>query len=239
MSTLLAVRHGQASFLADDYDQLSALGEDQSRRLGEFWVSAGIRPDRVFHGSLKRHRQTCAAVSEAFFAAGIDWPEPVVIPGINEFEGGDVMKHIFPELVKRDPSLKSLETDFAAAESPDERNRTFQRMFVLGCRAWIQGEILSEGVESWVDFKTRVKAGVSKVRAALGKGEVGAMFSSGGPLGVMMQFAIGINDTEALEMGFQMRNAAYCEYIVTPKRFNLSVFNTHPHLANQELITYR
>jgi len=37
MGQLLLVRHGQASFGADDYDQLSAMGQKQSIRLGEYW----------------------------------------------------------------------------------------------------------------------------------------------------------------------------------------------------------
>lgn len=36
MGTLYLVRHGQASFGADDYDQLSPLGQRQSVRLGEY-----------------------------------------------------------------------------------------------------------------------------------------------------------------------------------------------------------
>ena len=36
MGTLYLVRHGQASFGADDYDQLSPLGHQQAVRLGEY-----------------------------------------------------------------------------------------------------------------------------------------------------------------------------------------------------------
>ena len=42
MSMLHLVRHGQASFGADDYDKLSELGWQQSRRLGEYWRSKQI-----------------------------------------------------------------------------------------------------------------------------------------------------------------------------------------------------
>ena len=38
MSRLFVIRHGQASFLADDYDQLSPLGEEQGRALGAYWA---------------------------------------------------------------------------------------------------------------------------------------------------------------------------------------------------------
>ena len=45
MSRLFLVRHGQASFLSDDYDRLSPLGLEQSRRLGQHWLQAGIEID--------------------------------------------------------------------------------------------------------------------------------------------------------------------------------------------------
>ena len=66
MGTLYLVRHGQASFGADDYDQLSPLGRQQAVRLGEY-----LRPklqgqaiEAVMMGSLKRHRQTWEGIAE-------------------------------------------------------------------------------------------------------------------------------------------------------------------------------
>jgi broad specificity phosphatase PhoE len=60
MGQLLLVRHGQASFGADDYDQLSDLGQKQSIRLGEYWQqmtaeqagSEALKFEAVFMGSL-------------------------------------------------------------------------------------------------------------------------------------------------------------------------------------------
>ena len=68
MGQLILVRHGQASFGADDYDQLSHLGTQQGIRLGGYWQQAASSParahsldfDAVLIGSLKRHRQTWA-----------------------------------------------------------------------------------------------------------------------------------------------------------------------------------
>ena len=43
--SLLLVRHGQASFGAADYDQLSGRGVEQSRRLGDWLADGGHRFD--------------------------------------------------------------------------------------------------------------------------------------------------------------------------------------------------
>ena len=58
MGTLYLVRHGQASFGADDYDNLSTLGRQQSVRLGEYWRAKGMTFDAVLVGTLKRQAQT-------------------------------------------------------------------------------------------------------------------------------------------------------------------------------------
>ena len=68
MGALYLVRHGQASFGAADYDQLSELGARQCRRLGEHWQRRGMRFDAAFSGTLRRQRQSLAAIGEALTA---------------------------------------------------------------------------------------------------------------------------------------------------------------------------
>ena len=58
MGRLFLVRHAQASFLSQNYDQLSALGETQARLLGEYWARRKMTFDRVCVGPAIRHRQT-------------------------------------------------------------------------------------------------------------------------------------------------------------------------------------
>ena len=62
MGTLYLVRHGQASFGAANYDQLSELGQRQCERLGAWFRSHGRRFDAVLTGTLKRHAQSLAAI---------------------------------------------------------------------------------------------------------------------------------------------------------------------------------
>ncbi|CAN5682201.1 hypothetical protein BH10ACT10_BH10ACT10_28160 [soil metagenome] len=73
MSLLLLVRHGQASWGTDDYDRLSARGEEQSRLLGAALAARGVHPDLVLRGSMLRHRQTAdAAVAGARWEADVE-----------------------------------------------------------------------------------------------------------------------------------------------------------------------
>jgi broad specificity phosphatase PhoE len=62
MGTLYLVRHGQASFGADNYDQLSELGLKQSERLGAYFAAKGLQFDAAFTGTLQRQIQTLAGI---------------------------------------------------------------------------------------------------------------------------------------------------------------------------------
>ena len=64
MGTLYLVRHGQASFGAQNYDMLSPLGHQQSRRLGEYFNQKGIHFEAALTGTLNRQQQTFAGICE-------------------------------------------------------------------------------------------------------------------------------------------------------------------------------
>ena len=55
MSELYLVRHGQASFGADNYDKLSPLGHKQSYVLGQYFKNKKIAFDRIITGDLVMH----------------------------------------------------------------------------------------------------------------------------------------------------------------------------------------
>ena len=77
MSQITLVRHGQANSGAQDeagYDALSDLGARQSAWLGEYWERIGERFDRVYTGTLTRHRETAQAMGAARWAAPVADP---------------------------------------------------------------------------------------------------------------------------------------------------------------------
>ena len=57
MATIYLVRHGQASFGKENYDQLSPTGWEQGRVLGR-WLAGKVEPAAIFGGDLERHRET-------------------------------------------------------------------------------------------------------------------------------------------------------------------------------------
>ena len=60
MPVIHLVRHGQASFGADDYDHLSDLGRAQAVVVGTALTERGLRTPVAVHGTLRRQRDTAA-----------------------------------------------------------------------------------------------------------------------------------------------------------------------------------
>ncbi|MEQ1831310.1 MAG: phosphoglycerate mutase family protein, partial [Pirellula sp.] len=105
MSSMTLIRHGQASFFAADYDRLSSLGEEQSRSLGRYWADRGCRFDQVYAGPRLRQQQTAQLIGESFRQAGIDWPDPIVLSELDEYDLKGLKEHLAPALIDRDSNF--------------------------------------------------------------------------------------------------------------------------------------
>src|SRR5947209_20338021 len=101
MSTLFVIRHGQASFLEQNYDKLSALGETQARLLGEYWAKRRVIFDRVLSGPRTRQRETARITGEAYKASGIPWPAVEMAPEFDEYHGDTVLDAALPGQIGR------------------------------------------------------------------------------------------------------------------------------------------
>ena len=61
MPVIYLIRHGQASFGAENYDALSDHGWEQSRVLGRHLREQNLGVPRVLCGAMRRHRETAEA----------------------------------------------------------------------------------------------------------------------------------------------------------------------------------
>ena len=112
MGRLLLVRHGQASWGADDYDVLSPLGWEQSRMLGDSLGARNLVPDLVLHGSMRRHRETAEATLDR---AGWSEVETVEDQGWNEFDHVGMLAAEPVPFGDREPSKAEFQTWFESA----------------------------------------------------------------------------------------------------------------------------
>jgi broad specificity phosphatase PhoE len=239
MSNLFLVRHGQASFLEPDYDRLSAKGETQARFLGEYWARKSVIFDLVYSGPRRRQKETARIVGEAYRAAGVPWPDPVIVPEFDEFQAEAVMSKALPQLVASDAQIRQLHAAFQDAQGTQERFKTFQRVFELVIGRWAHGELPVPGLEPWQDFCSRVQRGLGQLCDNGSRGRRVAVFSSGGPVGVAMQKALDLDTRATLKIAWMVANGAFSEFLFSPGRFTLHSFNAYPHLTDPNFLTYR
>lgn len=214
MGTLYLVRHGQASFGADDYDQLSPLGERQCEALGAWFRERGIAFEAALVGSLRRQAQSLAAIQRGLGAA----LDPGIWPGLNEYDSEAVIRCVAPgPLVK--PS------------SPDQVRQHF-RWLREGLMRWMAGEMQPVGMPSHADFVTGIRAALDHVREHHA-GDV-LLVSSGGPISTAVGQVLGAGAEAVIDLNMRIRNSSVTEFVVTPKRHTLLSYNGVPHLDHPE-----
>lgn len=239
MSRLFLVRHAQASFLEEDYDKLSPLGEEQARRLGEYWSRQNLQFNRVCAGPRVRQRHTADIVAGAFEEAGRPFPEITSISELDEYDGENVLKRALPTLLETNDQARELCEAFKMAIDSHDRSKKFQRLFEWVITRWVGGEFVVPGVESWEQFGARVNRGISQVISESGHGVMAAIFCSGGPIAIAVQRALNLLPQDTLRIMWMSRNASYSEFLFSGDRFTLSGFNAFPHLDHSSLLTFR
>lgn len=221
MGTLYLVRHGQASFGAEDYDQLSDLGHRQAVRLGEYFRHKGLVFDAVLVGTLRRHAQTWAGIAEG---AGLAHT-PLLWPGLNEYDAEAVVKTIHP-------------MPLAKPDTP-ELYRNHFRLLRDGLTQWMNGVVSPHGMADYDTFRHGVVSALDHIRTQH-SGNV-LIVSSGGPISTAVGHVLGTTPETTIELNLRIRNSAVTEFSISPKRLMLQTFNTLPHLNEVEhapLITH-
>lgn len=239
MSYLTLVRHGQASFFADDYDKLSPLGEEQARRLGALWVKQRLSVDEVYAGPRARQKRTAELVGEGLREAGLAWPEPVYLDELDEYDLHGLQNHLAPQLVERHAEFARMTDVYPQTVIEHDRLRLFQKMFEILLSHWQEGGLSSSAFESWKDFQQRVQRVIRRIQNHPGRSRRVLFFTSGGFIGTAAQIALGATDATALELNWRVRNSSLTEFVFTTDRFTLDNFNMTPHLEDPKMWTYR
>ncbi len=215
MGTLYLVRHGQASFGAADYDQLSALGTRQCQALGEWFAGRGIVFQGVLRGTLRRHEQSLQAIAAGH---GGTLPEALAWPGLNEYDS--------------EALIRSVHADPLPRPDTPEAYRLHFRLLRQALLRWMAGETTPEGMPSWAQFSAGVAAALEHVRSR----RAGAVLlvSSGGPIATAVHQVLGAPAEAMVELNMRIRNSAVTEFAYTPKRHMLLSYNHLPHLDPAE-----
>lgn len=221
MGTLYLVRHGQASFGADDYDVLSSMGQQQSERLGEYFKYKGIVFDAALTGTLNRQIQTFAGICRGM---GMNL-EASKRSGLNEYDAEAVIAAIHTHKLEKPTS--------------PEMYRNHFRLLKDGLAQWMAGVVSPRGMPSYTDFVAGITGVLDHIKTSY-SGNV-LIVSSGGPIATAVGHVLGTSPESTIDLNLRIRNCSVTEFAFTPKRHMLVTYNTLPHLdapEHADWITY-
>lgn len=231
MGEICLVRHGQASFGAPDYDQLSDIGCEQSRRLGRWFTSTCQKFDLAVTGTQRRHLQTA---EYCLAALGSNIPQ-LIDADLNEYDYREM-------LVRYDARLATPSALRAVIDAHPNPRRAFQEIFAAAFERWIGATQNNEYRESFLEFRARCLGALRRRVAAAARSQRIIVFTSGGPISVMIQSALGLADDRVPALNFSLVNAAVTTLLFRPTEFSLLTLNCFQHLEDSgaaRLITYR
>jgi len=212
MGTIHLVRHGQASWGSDDYDQLSGLGTEQASAIGVSWEASGWAPTDAVAGGMKRHAQTAIATIDAYGGDGYD-----VDAGWDEYDHLALARASDPASLGGDP-------------------KAFQASLNLAVTAWMAGD--ADAGESYEAFRARVLAAFELVASQATSGRAIAVFTSGGPIALVVSHLLAGDDSLFQRLNDVVVNASVTTVIVGQTGPRLLAFNEHVHLP-RDMVTFR
>ena len=239
MSRLYLIRHGQASFLSDNYDQLSDMGKNQALELGDNFSSKDIIFDTVYSGDLVRQRDTAEIVAKKYADKNVSFPEIKIHTGLNEYPAEEIMTTLGKHLIDNNDEAAKLFRSCNNASEESDRHRYFQKLFELILEHWVQGHGSDIGLSiTWNEWSDRIRNTLREIMMSAKKNELIGVFTSGGPIGVSLQTALESPQIKAAELNWRIYNSSVTKYTFSGSRFSLDQFNDVSHLPD-DLLTYR
>ena len=236
MGSIYLIRHGQASFGANNYDVLSPLGERQAQVVGQHLVDLGLSFDRCIAGDLLRQQDTARHAMNQFSAAGLSAPTLEKDAAFNEFDAFAVLSALVPGLLPDEP--EALTTLSNVAANPIE----FQRIFELIIARWLSGTYETPELESWLGFVERVQGGLNRILDLASPEQNIAVFTSGGTITALLHILTKIAANDAFKLTWHIANTSLNQLKFHGREVTLASFNSHVHLQllkTPSLITYR
>jgi len=216
MALVYFVRHAQASFGSHNYDQLSELGRQQARWLGEWFAAHDVRFRRVLAGTLVRQQDTAR---EILAATGGDAGAIETHGGLNEYQG----EAIWAAHTRGGDPIAAQRADYKA----------YWRTFRDAMEAWSEDRLT--GVpESWGEFGARVRDALQTATRDTAREDSLLVVSSGGAIGRAIADIVGSPSKVAIEFNLQFRNTGFCELISGGGAMRMLSFNAIPHLMRPD-----
>lgn len=216
MSTLVLMRHGQASFGAARYDALSELGQAQARATGQWMKAHGITPDKVLHGPRQRQAQSASLLLNE---AGFDSPA-LENPALDEFAEGEEIFKAAEQFLGRSMALNA-----------GRERIEILRDYDATCRAWANGEVRIPGRLSLGEFREQLRDWLSlHTQAQQASGQTQLVVTSAGSIAALVCEVMNLPNSSWYSLLRVIRNASLTEVLYSKGKVSLLSFNGVNHL---------
>ncbi len=243
MKTILLARHGQASFGKDNYDELSDLGVQQAKLLGEYFAKHQRKVEQIFAGTMVRQQDSARHFIDRFVNANI----------ADENIDGDTISHEiinnetinnvenFPihtisqfnefnheQVLLTSAGFDNLSELRASLANTPHPNKQLAKMFMQAMMRWHSAEQLDNNTdydESWLQFATRCQHGLQQVIEQTADGQTSLVFTSGGVISSIASTLFKpTTDSERSQLAFsinrQLANTSVTTIIVSDDNKN-------------------
>lgn len=236
MKTIALIRHGQASFGTDRYDQLSALGERQTAYLGQFFQQSQQQVDLLISGEMQRQQ-----ASLQHFCQGYQNPQAQQLPshaGLNEFDHEEVL---FKAGLGFQDHL-GLQQFLASQAKP---HHALMTLFDRAVARWQSGEYDADYRETWRQFQQRSWQALQDVIVATPEQGYTLIFTSGGVIACILQQILQLTPQQAFAFNLQIANASMTHLLVKQDKIQIQSLNEFRYLYTAQrqdepsLITWR
>lgn len=239
MAVIYLIRHGQASFGADEYDRLSDVGKRQAGVLGAHLKHVHAPFDAMVSGALRRQQDTLAGIIEALGAGA---PEPKASDIFNEYDHQGVIRAYLPLFIQKIGAPRGLRQ-----EDIFSNHKLFEFAFRFMVKAWMDNVPHDQvALEDWRDFCARVCNGLDRLLAMYGPKARVVVVTSGGTIAAALRAVLGLSNKRTLAMNWSIYNASLTQlYYGRSARHEdalLLGFNNVAHLqfsGGRELVTFR
>ncbi|MGE4315251.1 histidine phosphatase family protein [Acinetobacter sp.] len=225
MTTIYLIRHGQASFGAESYDQLSPNGELQAKLLGQYFDQILKEAPYVVAGSMQRHQQTAnLALAECFPETEIQTDS-----AWNEFNHQQVFARYEPRF--NEPHL--LKQDVAKEDNP---RAYLAKIFEGAIERWTGGDYHHEYDESWPHFKNRVETALQNLCNELAKikPRYAVVFTSGGVISVAAGKLLELNANRTFALNWAIANTSMTTLRLVGNEPQLLSLNEHHFIKAED-----
>jgi broad specificity phosphatase PhoE len=224
MPVVYLIRHAQASFGRDSYDELSELGHCQAAALADALEQRGARADRVVSGSLRRQLDTAIAC--------VNGPEVEVDERWDEYDSAGVLAAHGDGVPDGDPTELGVPRNVTSRE--------FQVLLDRALVAWIEAGDSSPAAETWPAFQRRASAALTDLTDRLGSGEGALVFTSAGVIAALAASLIGAPASSFVALNRIGVNCGVTKLVSGRGGTHLVTFNDHSHIEHdRELTTFR